>query len=79
MNRCQASCRGADQRAFRLAMRRDVFTACRDCAAWLTSQGLTLIPVERRSASVPVASDRRRFVPPWLRNLTARDETGAAA
>jgi hypothetical protein len=32
--------------------------------------------VDRRVASVPVTVDRRRFVPAWLRNLSARDETG---
>lgn len=76
MNRCQATCAGVDQRAFRFAMRHDVFTACADCAAWLTSQGMTLIPVERRTRVEPVATDRRARAARWIHNLRGRDETG---
>jgi hypothetical protein len=79
VNRCQASCAGRDQRAYRFAMRRDIFTACADCASYLMGQGLTLVPVERRVAVVPVAADRRRFVASWIRNLVAKDTTGRAA
>jgi hypothetical protein len=79
---CQSrtpACTDPDQRAYRFAMRPAVFVACATHAAWLTSQGLTLIPVERRAATVAVLADRRRFVPAWLRSgRLARDLTGAS-
>lgn len=54
-----------------------VVDVCAECVISLTAIGMSLTPVERRVADVPVARDRRRFLPAWLANLTARDETGA--
>lgn len=78
MTRCQTTCTGVDQRAYRVAMTHRELVACAEHAAYLTGQGVTLIPIERRRADVAVVQDRRRrrFVPAWLRNLKGRDETG---
>lgn len=78
MTGCQASCTGTGQRPFRIAMTQRVVVACAKDAAYLEGQGLTLIPIERRAAAIPVASDRRRFTAPWRRRDLARDLTGAA-
>lgn len=72
-------CHGEDRKAYRFAMRHDVFAICDECAEYLTRAGLTLIPVERRTRAVPVVKERRRFVPRWLRGLTAREMTERAA
>lgn len=78
MTGCQSSCNGTDQRAFRIAMTQRVIVACVKDAAYLEGQGLTLISIERRTAAVPVATERRRFTAPWRRRDLARDLTGAA-
>jgi hypothetical protein len=60
----------------RLGLGRDVRLACAGCREHISASTYLRV-VERREASVPVARDRRRFVPAGLRNLTGRDETGA--
>lgn len=62
---CQHSCAGKDQAAYRIAMRQTVIVLCADHRAWAEGQGLTLIPVERRTQAVPVSVNRRRVA--WLR------------
>lgn len=47
---------------------------CDECAASAKAMGAELTPVERRVTDLPVTHERRRFNPPWLRNLTARED-----
>lgn len=70
-----SACSGDDLRPVTIGLRRDVLAMCAGCRSTASAMGLRV--VERRVASVPVARERRAFIAPWLRRLTARDETGA--
>lgn len=77
MSGCQHDCQGRDQQAYRVAMTQRVIVACAEHRAYLEAEGITLVPVDRRSQAVPVARDRRRWLPTWRRNAAAKDMTGA--
>lgn len=72
-----SKCRGGARSAYKLAMRREIVRICDDCRVELSREpmGLTFIPWDERVHAVPVEQDRRRFVPRWLANLTAKELT----
>ena len=83
MTRCPGkslACQGGQTRPYRdpLDGRGTVFQMCEDCAAALNAMGagLELVsgPLTRRIADLQ--PEPARWQPVWLRNLTARDETG---
>lgn len=77
MNACQGhttACTGADLRPVRFGLSRAVSVVCEGCRS--TNLYQSAMVTERRVVAVPVAKDRRRFVPAWLRGLTAIDRTG---
>lgn len=70
-----SACDGLDLAPVRIGLRRDVLVFCGACRA--TAEGMGLRVVERRAVSVPVAQERRAFVPAWRRRGLAVDLTGA--
>jgi hypothetical protein len=81
MNRCsQAGCIQTDLKAYKRFIGHGVTILCGSCASSLMAIGMSLTPVERRVADLPVLTERRRIRrPAWLAHLTARDETGRMA
>lgn len=79
MSTCSNCNRPAAVRPYAYALARRTTLLDDGCAKQLFQIGMGLTPIERRVADIPVADDRRRFVPAWLRHLTARDETGRFA
>jgi hypothetical protein len=68
----------------RIGLRRELLVMCAACRTVAAAMGSSVAPVvvhvvERRARVVDVATERRHFRPAWLRNLTARDETGRVA
>lgn len=79
MNACQghtSCCTGADLIPVQFGRSPRTLLICSGCRG--TSLFQSAYTVERRARAVPVATERRRdaWKPVWLRNLTARDETG---
>lgn len=64
---------GLDLRPVRIGLRPELLILCSGCRLAAATDGLVRI-VERRSVDLPVTHDRRRFVPAWLRGLTARED-----
>ena len=73
---------GRDLQPIRLGLkpvRPDLPLACEGCRRSMTEKGCLVRVVERRVASVPVTTERRRFRPVWLGNLRAKDTTERVA
>ena len=70
------ACNGTDLMPVRFGLRRDYSVVCSGCRS--TDLYRSAMTVERRQRAVPVSTDRRRFVPAWLRGLKARDLTDHA-
>jgi hypothetical protein len=74
-----AACRGGPVRPFTdpIDRRRAVTLMCVECATSLNASGTGFVETDRRVTDIPVAVDRRPFMPAWRRNLLAKDMTGA--
>lgn len=76
--RCQGNtttCDGLELAPVKLGLRNDVFVLCAGCRRTASAMGAQI--VERRVAQVPVAVERRAWVPRWRRGDLARDLTGS--
>lgn len=69
------TCNGIDPLPVRLYLRRHVAVLCANCRIALDRLGQDYTIVERRTAAVPVAVERRRLPrPAWLDRLTGRTD-----